>query len=69
MKFEKESNDIFKLINNLYDEIKRKWLKTNESKYKNILMFLQELDQNIKIGKIDNDFAFDYLIINFCQNI
>lgn len=65
--FEKESNDIFKLINRLYDESKRKLLKTGLYIYRVALNFLQRLDRDIKMGKIDNNLAFDYLIINFIK--
>lgn len=66
--FEKDSNDIFKLINSLYDEIKKLWLKQSNIDIKYLLQekvnFLQKLDRDIKSGKIDNNIAFDYLILN-----
>lgn len=66
--FEKDSNDIFKLINSLYDEIKKTWLIRSDGvikkMYEERLMFLQKLDRDIKSGKIDNNIAFDYLILN-----
>lgn len=66
--FEKDSNDIFKLINSLYDEIKKLWLKQSNNEIKYLLQekveFLQKLDRDIKSGKIDNNIAFDYLILN-----
>ena len=67
--FEKEPNDIFKLINKLYDETKRELIKTHHYRHLIVLRFLQTLDRDIKTGRIDNDFAFDYIIINFAKII
>lgn len=63
-KLEKSQDDIFKLINKLYEDLKNKLNDNNFNKLIKKLFFLQELEKNIKIGKIENDFAYDYLIIN-----
>lgn len=60
---DKQSDDIFKLITKLYDNY-----KLNIISNKDKMFFLQQLEKDIKTGKIDNDMSFDYLIIKLLKN-
>lgn len=62
-RIDKQSDDIFKLITKLYESY-----KCNVSQNKNKLFLLQQLEKDIKTGKIDNDMAYDYLLINLLKN-
>lgn len=62
-RIDKQSDDIFRLITKLYESY-----KCNVSQNKNKLFLLQQLEKDIKTGKIDNDMAYDYLLINLLKN-
>ena len=62
-KIDKQPDDIFRLINKIYEEC-----KTNVLYNKKKLFFLQQLEKDIKTGKIDNDMAYDYLLIKLLTN-
>ena len=62
-KIDKQPDYIFRLINKIYEEC-----KVNVLYNKKKLFFLQQLEKDIKTCKIDNDMAYDYLLIKLLTN-
>ena len=47
----------------LYNQAKNRLDKTNDLRYANIMQLISKLDKNIKDGKISDEYALDYLIL------